>query len=481
MSAHTANDARSYGRWSADPGEAAAVTPQQIVRFVRSRGSLIGAVMLACVAAGLLFDVFSTPRYVATSQVIIDPLGLQLVDKQVNARGENADTDVAIVEDEMRVLKSTNLLSELVDKEDLVHSSEFAPRPSGLVEALTGLLPHRAADPDGVKLAVLQKLDQQIAVRRAERGYVVDLTVTTADAQESARLANRLVELYIERASQTRSDLARRSSVGLGNRLDELQARVRKADEKVEAFRSENHLVSAGGVLTSDQRLKDLNAQIVVARTREDDAKSRLDQITRLQSGGTIDAIPEALQSQTVIRLRDQLTSARRRLSTLQDQLGPRHPDYVSASSELQALNRLLTQELRRLAQSTRIEYARARESREAIQRNVDALSQTSLADSKSLVMLRELERDADASRALFTAFLARSQELGEQTRLDTTNVRQISEAMPPLRRANPSHLVVLVVSLMIGFLLGTGAAILLGLSERLRGWEGMRPLWRPA
>ncbi len=479
MSAQPAPDDRSHGSWPVEVGEASAVTPQQVVRFVRSGKWLIGGVMAACLCGGMLFDLLSTPRYVASSQVIIDPRGLQLVDKQVNARGENADTDVAIVEDEMRVLKSTDLLSDLIDKEDLLDNPEFVPPRSPILAALLSVMPHRTTDPEQIKLTVLQQLDQQIAVRRAERGYVVDLSVATTDPRESARLANRLVELYIEHASQTRSELAQRSSVGLADRLDELQARVRKADEKVEAFRTANNLVSAGGVLTSDQRLKDLNSQLVLARTREDEAKSRLDQIDRLESRNAVDAIPEALQSQTVIRLRDQLTAARRRLSTLKDQLGPRHPDYVAAANELDALNRLLSQEMRRLAQSARIEYARAQDGLQAVQRGTAALSQTSLADSRSLVTLHELERDADASRALFTAFLARSQELGEQTRLDTTNVRQISRAMPPLHRANPSHLVILVVSLVLGLLIGTGLAMLLGLADKVRDLDGTWPVRR--
>ncbi len=479
MSAQPSPEERNYGYWPADAGEASSVSPRQFLAFLGARGRLIAAVMALCLAGGLAFDLISTPRYVATTQLIIDPRGLQVVDNPVNGRGENADADLATVEDEMRVIKSTNLLSALIDKEDLTHNPEFARRSSPIVDALLSILPHGSTEPGDAKLPILQQLDQQIAVRRAERGYVIDIAVTTADARESARLANRLVQLYIERASQTRSDLAQRASLGLGNRLDELQARVRKADEKVEAYRTENNLVSAGGVLTSDQRLKDLNAQLGLAHTREDEARAKLDQINRLQASHAVDTIPEALDSQAVLHLRDQLTAVKRRLSTLKDQLGPRHPDYVSAANELQALDKLLAQELRRLAEATRLEYARAKDNEQAIERNVTALSQSSLSDSKSLVMLHELERDAEASRALFTAFLARSQELGEQTRLDTTNVRQISEAMPPLRKANPSHAVVLSVSLLLGLLLGSGLAILLGYTDTVRGGPPMRPRWQ--
>ena len=41
---------------------------------------------------------------------------------------------------------------------------------------------------------------------------------------------------------------------------------------------------------------------------------------------------------------------------------------------------------------------------------------------------LRELERDVVASRAVYESFLVRARETGEQERLDTKNIRVISQ-----------------------------------------------------
>ena len=132
----------------------------------------------------------------------------------------------------------------------------------------------------------------------------------------------------------------------------------------------------------------------------------------------------------------------------------------------MQNLERLLGQELKRVADAAQNEYARAQANAQALERTVDTQSRSSLASDRSAIELRELERNADASRALFNAFLARSKELSEQTRLDTTNVRQIGEALPALRRSNAPTMVVLLIALVAGLALGAAAALLLDLLD---------------
>ena len=258
--------------------------------------------------------------------------------------------------------------------------------------------------------------------------------------------------------------------------MSELQARVRQADERVEKFREDHNLVSAGGVLTSDQNLRDLNNQLVLAQTRQDEDRAKLEQIQRLRASRQVDAVPEAVQSPSIVQLKSQIAEAVRRRAALARQLGPRHPDYVAADNEVQTLQNLMGQELQRVAQAARNQYGRSKQNEQALQQSVGAMSRSSLQTSKASVQLRELERDADASRALFTSFLSRSQELAEQTQLYTNNVRQISSALPALRRANLPGAVVLAVTLILGLGLGTALAALL---EAREAWAGRA--WRIA
>jgi Mrp family chromosome partitioning ATPase len=75
---------------------------------------------------------------------------------------------------------------------------------------------------------------------------------------------------------------------------------------------------------------------------------------------------------------------------------------------------------------------------------------------SQAAVRLRELERDVEASRDVYQAFLKRSRETEEQESLNTSSARIIGEATVPQRRTFPPAMSVVA---MVGFMLGALAA----------------------
>jgi uncharacterized protein involved in exopolysaccharide biosynthesis len=65
-----------------------------------------------------------------------------------------------------------------------------------------------------------------------------------------------------------------------------------------------------------------------------------------------------------------------------------------------------------------------------------------------------------DASRADYESVLGRAQETREQERLDTVNVRVLSDAQSPLERSwPPRRLILLLAALGAGLLGGVGLA----------------------
>jgi uncharacterized protein involved in exopolysaccharide biosynthesis len=79
---------------------------------------------------------------------------------------------------------------------------------------------------------------------------------------------------------------------------------------------------------------------------------------------------------------------------------------------------------------------------------------------------MRELAREVEVNRAVYESFLARSRELSEQTRFDTSNTRIISRAAAPLAPSGPPSFLVLIAAILLGLGLGTALA---WLREQLR------------
>lgn len=466
----------SAADWAAaSAGQSPSVTPAQLLTMLKRRRRLVALSMVLGALGGGILVARTEPTYVATAQVIIDPRALRVIEREVTPSVDNADGQVASVENEMRVLRSSTVLNALITRDRLDEDPEFAGDPPGLLRRakaafldLVGLSPARSPDP---RRAALQALERKIAVRRAERSFVVEVNVVTRDADKSARIANDLVSLYIEQATRTRAELARRSGAALDNRLAELRAAVRAAESRVETFRTENDLVSADGALTRDRRLRDLNTQLAAARARSAEALVRMEQASALR--GRLDGLSEAVQSQAMIQLRYQIAEARRRRANLANVLGPRHPELNSVGREIDALQDQLGQELQRIGDAARNDYRRAKQTEEELRRTVETMSTASLADDRSLAELRAREAEAEAQRKLFAQYLVRSRELIEQTEVDVNNIRVIGAAIPPELSTNLSKALVLALGTLVGLVLGILAAIALGV---LRGEASARP-----
>ncbi|MGD5429529.1 GNVR domain-containing protein, partial [Xanthomonas citri pv. citri] len=119
-------------------------------------------------------------------------------------------------------------------------------------------------------------------------------------------------------------------------------------------------------------------------------------------------------------------------------------------------LKRTINEEIDRFAQSAKNDLTRARDFEASLNRALEAQKRQSVQLSQASVRLRELEREADASRDVYQSFLKRSRETEEQETLNTSAARVIGEATVPQRRSFPPAMSMFA---MIGFILGAIAA----------------------
>jgi polysaccharide biosynthesis transport protein len=437
----------------------------------RGRWLIVAGVVLGILGA-IAADLVLVPRYRATAQILIAPTDLRGVEKDVLVSpAQTADASVLQVESESRVLTSDKVLMRVVQKEDLANDPEFRGRKSMLGDFVaTVLAPFRRAgrpetNPD---LTALREFKRDVTAVRSDKSYVVDLTVESEDPDKSAQLANAVTMAYFDEQAAARTAAARRVSDSLVARLAELKSRVQKADEAVARYKSENNLVGAGGLLVPEQQIVELNKLLTAARAHTAETKARYDQVLELQRKG-LDAgsTSEAVNSNTIGRLREQYGAAARLEASLSAKLGPLHPDVRDARAQAQKAQRLVNDEIKRVSDADRGDYQSALANEKSLTTRLDGLKRESVETDRASVRLRELDRDVEASRAVYESFLVRSRETQEQERLDTANIRVISDAQAPIERYfPPRRLVMFAGGAAAGLMLGVGFA---GLGELVR------------
>ena len=439
----------------APASQAATVELGDLGRILLRRRFMILATAVLLTVATLIYAMLTPALYSSTAQIIIDPEDLQVVVNDVNPSRISPDGGITQVESQVSVAQSNGVLLRAIKATNLTEDPDF--NGQGLLGRWMAML---FGDSDNDRTATtLDSLRRRLAVKRDDKVLVLNIIVTAKSAQKASDLANAIAKAYLADQADARRDKAANASTAITARLDEQRKRVEQAENAVEAYRSQHNMVMAQGNLVSDQDLTGLNAELTAAQARTQQLKAQVDQLRR--QGGAPDATSEATRSATISSLRAQEASLVDQIAQLGTGLGPRHPSMMAAQQQLRDLRVLIQRELGRIVTAAETDYERALANQQALETKVAALKSKSLDTDQASVRLRELQRDLDAVRTVYANYLQRAQETREQTNVDSTNARIISEAMPALKKSWPPKGLLVFGAIFGGLALGIGLALI--------------------
>ena len=425
-----------------------------VVAAARNRKTLVLSAAVVCGLLGLTAAKTLPPRYVATTQIYIDPGSLTSAEKDVLAPGQDSTGFINYVESQTLIILSRAVLERVVANEKLDADPTFGA---------SSLFPEFSDPAPGDRVeGAVTTLGQRIKVQRPERTFVLDLKVSDRDPLRAARLANAVAKAYIEVSTSLKMDASRQSEGLLSGKLEPLRLRVRDAEKAIEDYRAEKGLVGARDMLVVEQELKEVTAQISLARTRKEEARALRDKIGDMRRSGGADVAAVASQtlSASLTALRTQQATTRQRLADLLSELGPLHPSLIDAKARVRAADAAVDAELARFARNQRIEYERASQLEASLTARLDALKKQTLDDGQSGVGLRDLEREAEAARSEYELFVKKSRETGDIQGTEPTRTRIISLATAPKARVfPPSAALMALAGSLAGLVLGLAAA----------------------
>jgi uncharacterized protein involved in exopolysaccharide biosynthesis/Mrp family chromosome partitioning ATPase len=432
----------------------------ELTRLLWQRRVMIAATALICACLAVAIGKSLTPKYLATSQLYVDPRELQLVDRELTPRAQDVSGLAMVVESQARLITSNSVLLQVIQDTHLDKDPEFGGESKGMMASLLGLFgiePRPAAETILGPMVALEALNRHINIKKTDRSFIVDIEVWSYDPAKAALLANALSNAYLAESKNSQSTAARRATTDLSSRLKELKERLRNAENALAVYKAQNNFVGTQDTLISDQQLSASNQRLAAARALTLDAQAKSDQIeASRRAASDAGAIPEALQSPTIANLRAQYAEARKHYAEMAGELGPLHPSLRQMEKQVGDLRRTINEEVDRFAQSAKNDLARARDFETSLSNALEMQKRQSVQMSQASVRLRELERDVEASRDVYQSFLKRSRETEEQEGLNTSSARIIGEAAVPRRRTFPPAMSMLA---MIGFLLGGLAA----------------------
>ena len=433
---------------------------REILSFVWRRWKFIASVVGVTLLIGIVSLLRQTPLYTATSQVLLDPQSEKVPGP--GALRPDVNLDLAMIESQMAIIRSTVFLRRVVEKERLVSDPEFGfsggPGPS----ILATIRP--AGEAQSISTEVLgstEALKGAVSVATGP-GYLLVISVTSTDPVRAARLSNAVADVYLLDKLDTRFEAAKRASAWLSDRLVELRNQLRASEEAVAEFRAQHGLYQGGGNLTlNQQQLSELNAKLVEARADAAQKKARVDLLLAIEAkGGDLQSLPDVSNGGALSSLRQQATTLSQQEADLLARYGAPHPLVVNIRAQQRDVERAIVAEARRLAAGVKNEYKLAQTRVASFERSLqDVTGQTSI-DDATAIRLRELERTVAVNKSLFEDFLQRAKITQQESTFEPREARVISPALPPGAPSYPRKTQYLALCLTIGLFLGVGGAV---------------------
>ena len=470
----------SSGATQEDDTQAIQLDVKSLFALVMRRIWLIG-VTTTVVFLFMAYQAFTeTPTYRATASVIVDPREVNVIElgEVLGAAG----TSGAVMDTEVKIIGSKTLLSRVAEKENLIEDPEFNWRlrpsePSMTDQFIGGLrqlvLPEPEPAPVSSQPSPEQIRERQIRtatgalqrrvwVSRVGHTYVIDISVSSESPQTAARLANAIAEQYRVEQLEARLDATRTATEWLAARVDVLREEVTFKEREVERYRSESGLLAAQGTTLTESSIQALQQQRILLQADLERVQARFTNVRRsLDSGAGLDSLTEVLDSPIITALKNQRSEILSRIAQLETTLLPRHPDLVSAKGQAADIEDQISAEVDRISNSLAAEVRVARDRINEIDARISASRTELIRNNSSLVRLRELERDAEASREIYAEFVSRLKETREQNDLVQSDARILAYANVPGRPASPNVTMSLIIGLLLGGVLGGGAALL--------------------
>jgi succinoglycan biosynthesis transport protein ExoP len=390
----------------------------------------------------------AVPLYTANSVVLLETKQNQIVDIESVVSGISGDASE--LNSEVEILRSRILLGRVVDRLDLESDPEFNAdlREPGLLDTVKSSVigaikaaigqtePEQVLSPEQqakrTQDNVVSTLLDKMQVSNIRQSLVFQIQVETTDPQKSALIADTIAEEYTRSQRDVKFEATEEASEWLSERVAELKLELEEAEQAVARFSSSTRLVSAEALEGLERQLKEMRDRIAANTETRTSVEA---QLQLLEAASTREEKAAIADDRLLSQLAEDLDGS----------------DRANAAFD----NRLATVVSSLQANLIRIERQIA-----SLTASAGTLEEQITEQTEDLIQLRQLRREAEATRLLYEHFLTRLGETSAQRGIQQADSRLISSAVVPQDPSFPRKSLILALSGVLGLMLG--AALIL-------------------
>ncbi|HEX6112878.1 MAG TPA: Wzz/FepE/Etk N-terminal domain-containing protein [Geminicoccaceae bacterium] len=295
---------------------------------------------------------------------------------------------------------------------------------------------------------------------RAAGSNLILIEATSRDPRQAAQIADAVAEIYVQDQLEVKRQAVDEAVDWLRERVINLRQRVLESEGAVVALQ-EKHGLSGAAAAGAD-----VGPQQELVRVRGERAQKQelLDWVQGLRErGAALDTIAAVLALPSLPELRRQGTELERQEAMLRMKYGDQHREIIQLQAGRHPINiqrsylaETLGGEIQAALRKLESELAFAERRERELEERLGETATDTIPGGRAEVQLRDLQRQAEADRSLYVAFLNRFKQVSEQQDLLQSGAMVASRAGIPGEPEFPRPGLMTAAGFTVSLALGT-------------------------
>ena len=431
-------------------------------RVIQKRQATILTVAGIILVGTLLAVLKEKPSYRAQALVEIQKENPDIPSLQELLQVENlSDT---YLETQYRILRSDNLARRVITQMHLERLPDFANRHWWQLASSPGptaKVSHTAKSIE-VDNEVLKKFQDRLDIEPLKRSRLVEVSFESSDPKLAAQTVNNLTANYIQENLEARWETSQNATEWLSRQLLDTKVKVEKSEDDLQDYARKNGLLfleDSKGASENivAQRLRELQEGL----TKVQGERFEKESLYHLLQQGDYAALPGISDNKLIQELTFKLAELTRERSRLSTIFNDDYPRIKEIQSQIENIEGALKEQQGRQAAEITNAYKAAVEREQMLEGAFNEQEKQAGIIAEKSVQYSILKHEADTNKRLYTDLLEKVKETGISTSLRAANVRVVDTAFPPVKPDHPKIFLDLMLGLIVGLCLGTGAAFL--------------------
>lgn len=406
------------------------------------------------------------PIYRATVTLQINKENPQIVDfKEIFAVNT---MDLDYYQTQYKILESRSLAKRVIQPLKLSEHPEFLKKPetpfqrwkADLLQSVTALFsssPSNTGPSETEKDTILiNRFLNKLKVEPIRNSRLVKIHFDSNFPELSTRVADELAAAYLQQTLEARFYATEQARGWLTKQLEDLKAKVERAEEALQAFGLKHDIISLEekeNVII--QRLNELNEALTKAET-ERMGKEALYKQTKDRH---FDSLPSILENKLIMDLKQAFIQLEAQYMKLSETFKPDYPEMVRLKTQMETVQKRLNNETEKIIASIKNDYESSLRRESLLRQSFEQQKARVMTMKEKAIQYNILKREADTNKELYKGLLQRMKEAGVSAGIMASNIQVVDKAELPTKPHKPNKRLNLILATVVGLFLGVGLA----------------------